>query len=248
MAGDGRLALKYADHAAVAFPASFDKAMIVLPPGVEQQAKAADRRATAEARGLVAYGRYAPARALALADAAGEPRVVRVYRHYARGEAFASRGDGAGVRREAGAVAALGAEAQKAGESGTLDVASIAGDVLAGRAALMTGQPAKAVELFAKAAARQEKAFPFAEKFDPPPWWYPVRRSLAAADLAAGKPDEAIREARASLAAWPEDALALKVLSQAEAKQGHAAEARTHMAQAKRAWRGDLAKVPLDLV
>ncbi|HEV7386953.1 MAG TPA: hypothetical protein VGN89_18865, partial [Phenylobacterium sp.] len=247
MAGDGKLSLKYADHAAVAFPASFDKGPVALPPGVARVENAANRRTTASARSLVAYGRYAPDRALALADAAGDPRIVRIYRHYARGEAFAARGDAAGVKREADAVAALGAEAQKASETGGADIASIAGDVLAGRAALMTDAPGKAAELFARAAARQEKAFPFADNFDPPPWWYPVRRSLAAADLAAGRTDDAAREARASLAAWPQDALALKVLSAAEARQGNAAAAKQHMAQAARAWRGDLAKVPLHL-
>jgi hypothetical protein len=247
MAGDGKLSLKYADHAAVAFPAAFDHGAVALPPGIARIENTANRRTTASARSLVAYGRYAPDRALALTDAAGDPRILRIYRHYARGEAFAARDDAAGVQRESDAVAALGAEAQKANETGAADIASIAGDVLAGRAALMTHTPARAAELFARAAARQEKAFPFADNFDPPPWWYSVRRSLAAADLAAGRTDDAAREARASLAAWPQDALALKVLSAAEARQGNAAAAKQHMAQAARAWHGDLAKVPLYL-
>ncbi|MFI4950798.1 MAG: hypothetical protein ACHP7A_07135, partial [Caulobacterales bacterium] len=74
-----------------------------------------------------------------------------------------------------------------------------------------------------------------------------VRRSLAAADLAAGRPADAAAEARASLAAWPHDALALRVLSEAEARQGDARAAASHRAQARRAWRGDLARVPLAL-
>jgi tetratricopeptide (TPR) repeat protein len=174
--------------------------------------------------------------------------IVKVYRHYARGEAFASRGDAAGVRAEADAIAALLPEANKGGEFGTVSIGGIAGDVLAGRAALLDHQPDKAAALFAKAAANQEKTYPANKNFDPPPWWYPVRRSLAAADLAIGKPDDAIREARASLKDWPEDALALKVISEAEAKQGHAAEAAKDLAQAKRAWRGDLAKVSINLI
>jgi predicted Zn-dependent protease len=97
-------------------------------------------------------------------------------------------------------------------------------------------------------AANQDKTYPANKNFDPPPWWYPVRRSLAAADLAAGKPEDAVREARASLKDWPNDALALKVLSQAEAKQGHAAAAQKDLAQAKHVWRGDLSKVPLGLI
>lgn len=247
MAGDARLSLKYADHADVAFPASADNGKIMLPAGLTRVMRPQETRTTVDARSLVAYGRYAPARALALPDNAADPRLVKLYRHYARGEAFATRRDAAGVQREAEALTALGAEAEKAAETGNVDQAAIAADVLMGRAALLTNNPAKAAEAFGRAAARQEKAYPFAKNFDPPPWWYPVRRSLAAADLAAGKPGDAVREAKASLANWPQDALALKVLSQAEAQQGYAAEAAKHMAEARSVWRGDLSKASLAL-
>jgi hypothetical protein len=247
MAGDSKLALKYADHAGVAFPASNDNGKVMLPAGLTRTQKPSESRTTVDARSLVAYGRYAPARAIALADGPNDPRIVRIYRHYAKGEAFAAQGDAAGARREAETVLSLQAEAQKAGESGSEDTAAIAADVLNGRAALLSHDPSKAADLFGRAAARQEKAFPVAKNFDPPPWWYPVRRSLAAANLAAGKPDDAAREARASLAGWPQDALALRILSQAEAKTGHPADAARHMAEAKRVWHGDLAKVSLDL-
>ena len=70
---------------------------------------------------------------------------------------------------------------------------------------------------------------------------------MAAADLAAGKPADAVREAKASLKDWPDDALALRVLSQAEAKLGDEASAHAHMAQARKAWRGDLTRTPLAL-
>ncbi|HXA39849.1 MAG TPA: hypothetical protein VNW53_12680 [Phenylobacterium sp.] len=247
MAGDARLAVKYADHADVAFPASFDHGAVALPAGLARAEVTASRRTIADARALVAYGRYAPARALALAEAPGDPRIIRIYRHYAKGEAWAAEANAAGVRLEADKVLGLLVESLKAGESGNADVASIAADVLNGRASLFAQDPAKAATFFARAAARQEKVYPFAKNFDPPPWWYPVRRSLAAADLAAGKPDDAVREAKASLAAWPQDALALKVLAEAEARQGHAADAARDMAQAKKVWRGDLAKATLAL-
>jgi tetratricopeptide (TPR) repeat protein len=246
MSGDAKLALKYADHADVAFPAG-DKTPVAVPAGLTRAETAPDRRVTATSKALVAYGRYHPSKALALKEEPGDRLIVKVYRHYARGEAFASRGDAAGVRAEADAIAALVPEATKAGELGASSIGGIAGDVLAGRAAMLDRQPDKAAAFFAKAAASQEKTYPANKNFDPPPWWYPVRRSLAAANLAAGKPDDAAREAKASLVDWPQDALALKVLSAAEAKQGHAADAARHMAEAKRAWHGDLAKVSLDL-
>ncbi|MGZ3402253.1 MAG: hypothetical protein ACXWKN_02630 [Phenylobacterium sp.] len=246
MAGDGKLALKYADHADIAFPVG-DKTPVALPAGLTRSESAPDRRTTATSKALVAYGRYAPSRALALKEGPGDARILKVYRHYARGEAFAARGDGSAVLAEAEAITGLTAEAAKANELGTVSIGGIASDVLYGRNALLQKRPDKAAEFFAKAAANQEKTYPANKNFDPPPWWYPVRRSLAAADLAAGKPDDAVREARASLKDWPDDALALRVVSQAQARQGHAAEAARTLAQAKRVWRGDLSKVSMDL-
>ncbi|MBS0331905.1 MAG: hypothetical protein JSS35_04000 [Proteobacteria bacterium] len=247
MAGDSKLALKYADHAAVAFPESGDRFPTMIPAGLTRVEKPADRRATVNARSLVAYGRYAPAKILATVDAPADPRIVRIYRNYAKGEALAAQGDAAGVRREANILLGLLIEALKAGETGNQEVASIAADVLNGRAELLSSHPQQAAVFFARATARQDEVYPVAKAFDPPPWWYPVRRSLAAANLAAGKPADAIREARASLADWPDDALALRILSQAEARQGDAAGAARDMAQAKKVWRGDLAKTPLAL-
>ena len=230
MAGDRGLALKYADHAAVGF-----------------QTSDLERRTTAKARSLVALGRFAPDRALALSETPTDLRILKIYRHYARGEAFATKGDTGAVTREAEAITALGAEAAKASETGNVQVAEIAGGVLSGRAAMLAGQPNQAAFLFAKAAIAQEKAFPVPKNFDPPPWWYPVRRSLAAAQLKAGRYAEAERAAHASLAEWPQDALALRILADAEAAQGRGGAAKDHRDEARRHWRGDLAKAPIDL-
>jgi hypothetical protein len=247
MAGDGRLAVKYADHAKVAFPESGDSLKISTPSGSSRSDSNATRRLTATARGLVAYGRFAPDRALAIPEKPGDPVILRTYRHYVRGEAFAARRDAAAVRREAEALDAIVRDPKSDQQDGTLPIAMIAADVLKGRAALLSNDPAKAAEYFADAAARQDKAFPAARAFDPPPWWYPVRRSLAAAHLKAGRYADAAKEARASLADWPQDALALRVLSQAEARLGQFPAARAHQAEARRNWRGDLRKAPLDL-
>ena len=55
------------------------------------------------------------------------------------------------------------------------------------------------------------------------------------------------REARASLAGWPQDALALRILAEAEAHQGRDGAARDYQSQARKVWRGDLSKAPIDL-
>lgn len=227
MAGDEALALRYADHADKGFTSA------TLPRN----------RAASRARSLVALGRFAPERALAIPEGKDDPRIVRIYRHYARGEAFAARRDAAAVRREADAIAAAMARGVQPGDfGGEADVAEIARGVLLGRAAMVAGRPDEAAEHYGKAAAAQEKAYPVPKNFDPPPWWYPVRRSLAAAHLKAGRRDDAVREAKTSLSEWPHDALALRILEQAD-RAGSAA----HRVAAKKAYSGDLAKVPLDL-
>ncbi|MBV8681223.1 MAG: hypothetical protein JO111_00010 [Caulobacteraceae bacterium] len=250
MSGDGPLALKYAEHAGVAFPAAFDTGVVTIPAGMDRRQDPVERRVSAEARALVALGRFAPEKALALPDDPIAPPGLRLWRRYARGEALAAHGDGEGVRREAQAITALASlpsGVPGANEADFAATALIAADVLEGRAALIRGAPDEAATAFARAADREEKAFPYARRFDPPPWWYPVRRSLAYADLAAGRPADAEREAETSLKAWPQDALALRVLADAEAKLGETQSAARHRAEARHAWRGDLAKTPMRL-
>jgi hypothetical protein len=227
MAGDGALAVKYADHAERTFPKAAPERNKIL----------------SRARSLVALARFSPDRALAAPSGKDDPRMLALYRHYARGEALAAKRDAKGVRREAAAIAALHAQGPKPADlGGEMDIAQISEGVLLGRAAMIERRPAEAVGHFERAALAQEKAYPVPKNFDPPPWWYPVRRSLAAAYLKAGKPDEAAAAARASLAEWPHDALALRILAKAD--KARAAEYR---AEARRSWKGDLAKVPLEL-
>lgn len=227
MAGDGALALKYADHAETTFPKAAPERSRVLT----------------RARSLVALARFAPDRALAVPAGKDDPRILAIYRHYARGEALAAKRNAKGVRREAAAIAALRAGGPKPTDlGGETEIAEIAEGVLRGRAAMVARKPREAVGHFERAALAQEKAFPVPKNFDPPPWWYPVRRSLAAAYLKAGRPTEAAAAARASLAEWPHDALALRILAQADK-----AEAAKYRADARKSWQGDLAKTPLDL-
>jgi tetratricopeptide (TPR) repeat protein len=227
MAGDRDLSLKYADHTPVAFPAGTD----------------AFRRSIVSARTLVAYGRYAPDKALTLpAPAASDPQFHLIYWRYARGEAQAALGNAPGVLEESRRLAAITVP----DGGGIPDLRAIAVKVLAARAAMLTSDPAKAADLYAEAASLQEKAF--ANVYDPPPWWYPIRRSVAAARLKAGDARAAALEARASLAAWPRDGLALRVLAQAERQLGDAASAERDRALARKAWRGDVDAVSVDLI
>lgn len=220
MSGDGALALKFADDAPVALP----------------------KNAYVAARAEVAYGRYAPDRALARPVPAGGDDYAKVMWRYARGEAYAARGDAGGVRGEAAALAAL-LRSRPQLNGFEMDQARLAQKVLDGRIAMLEGRSADAARLFRDAASAQEKAD---WGTDPPPWWYPVRRSLAAAELKQGRAADAARDARESLRLWPQDGLAFQVLAGAETTLGHAADAERADAERRKWWRGG--SVPLDLI
>ena len=167
----------------------------------------------------------------------------KVMRHYARGEALARRGDAAAVSAESTAIAALrnGAEAPSFGRAGTV-LAEIFQHVLAGRAAMLAGDHRAAAEAY-RTAMRVQHASNFG--FDPPLYWYSVRRSLAAALIASGDHRGAREQLLASLRRWPNDPLALYALSLAERGLGEEQSAERNLARARAVWAGDVTEVPL---
>ncbi len=163
--------------------------------------------------------------------------------HYARGEALARRGDAAGVRAEAAAIAGLreGSESPALGRNGG-KLAEVFQRVLEGRAAMLAGDAAAAQAAYRKAMEVQLTA---GWGSDPPIFWYSIRRSLAAASLAAGDAQGARAQLYASLRRWPNDALALYALSQADRAVGDTAAAERNLARARAIWAGDVTQVPL---
>lgn len=228
MAGDGPLALRFAEHVPLAYPMS-------VP---------AQQRDYAIARSYVAYARFAPDRAMAIPEPAKEKTTIRLMRHYARGEAAAARGDAAAVREEARLMGELTVSGGPFDQS--KNIQKVGRLVLEGREATLSGDLARAAKAYAAAADAQDDKM--RDLMDPPPWWYPVRRSLAATLLAQGRYVHAAAEARRSLEAWPHDGLALRVLAEAEEKLGRADEARTLRAEAKLSYQGDVMKVPAALI
>ena len=187
-----------------------------------------------------AQGRFAdPAAVLALAEPGAKQIYLRGYRHYARGEAYARLGDAQGVRAEAAALAGDTGPTKR--DDGSLQAATllqIARAVLEGRAAMLEGRPDLAVRAY-KMAAKIEESKAMRGYDDPPVWWYPVRRSLAAALLAAGKPTDALREANAALARRPLDPVTLSVRADSLTALGQSGEAAKDRAAAARGWHGD---------
>ena len=73
---------------------------------------------------------------------------------------------------------------------------------------------------------------------DPPAWWYPTRRSLAAALLAKGDAAGAKAKIEELLKAWPADPYSYYVLAQAETALGNPAAAEAALRQSKIEWLG----------
>ncbi len=186
-----------------------------------------------------AWGRYEdPAKVLARPQPK-EPYAQAAWR-YARGEALARLGQAEKVRAEARAIRtdwlaykSLGGMAQQAS-----DLAEIMRGVLMGRADMLEGRWQAAEIAFRKAADLQDKKF--GDSADPPMWWYPVRRSQAAALAFQGRNDVALKVVEASLKRWPGDPLALAIRSRVQEKLGHKADAESDLASARKGWVGDL--------
>ncbi len=194
-----------------------------------------------------AKGRYATeAEIAALADPGDKLTYARVMWRYARGEAAARRGDVASVRAELAAMRFTAADAKAFADSPGPSAVKVARLVLEGRAAMLSHDYAHAADCYRRAALIQESSLGGLK--DPPIWWFPVRRSYAAALLAQGRPKDAAIEARASLRGWPWDPLAMKVLAEAERGQGQTAAADRDLAIARDGWTGTLTAVPLGLI
>jgi tetratricopeptide (TPR) repeat protein len=219
MSGDRDLALKFADHLHRAFP---EKSFV------------SDGMSGPEGQRFVIYARYAPVRMLSLPEPAANLALTRSLYHYARGEAYAALHDTAGLARETALV------------TGGDPMVAVAKNVLAGRLAMLQGRFADAAGAFEAGAVQQETLL--SSSFDPPAWWYPIRRSVAAALLRDGQFARAADVARQSLAGWPGDPLALLILSKAEDRLGSTAEARRHEEAAIGTWQGKIGETDIAII
>ncbi|MEO7688080.1 MAG: hypothetical protein ABIS51_02255 [Sphingomonas sp.] len=193
-----------------------------------------------------AQARFAePKDVLALPDPGEKLAFARAYWHYARGEAQARLGNAAGVRTELALIPErAGPAKQEDWTAHATRLMRIARFVLEGRAAMIEGHPLLAAKAFQKGAALDETKM-MAQLSDPPAWWYPVRRSYAAALLAAGKPKEALEQANIVLARRLNDPVTQSVRADAETALGMAEAAAKDRALVARGWRGDKAALEL---
>jgi tetratricopeptide (TPR) repeat protein len=200
--GDAKTALEFADKLDAALPDAMVSAAAFVHP-----VKAAPYFIKAEMGDPASF----------LASAGPDPKLSYVAGmwHYARGLAQMRLGHLKEAHEEADHVSAgikTGDFKQmNAGGIPAQDLLQIAADTLNGRIARVAGDKKEAIRLLKRAAEAQDK-IPYME---PAYWYYPVRQSLGAAYLDAGKPDLAIREFRGALLIAPNNAYALYGLARA---------------------------------
>jgi len=180
-----------------------------------------------------------PEAVLALTAPDNAPTYVKAMWRYARGLALVSQGHPDNAANEIAAIQALKgnedlAKAASAGIPGP-DVLNIAREVLTGRIAQAKGDLPGAIAAFERAAALQDGL----AYMEPPYWHYPVRQSLGAALLAAGRAAEAEEAFQAALRRAPNNGWALSGLREAAKARGDGAAAQDAEARLGKIWVGD---------
>jgi tetratricopeptide (TPR) repeat protein len=180
-----------------------------------------------------------PETILALPDPGSSSAYVGAMWHYARGIAQVRRGDLASATTEASAIGSL---TQSPGlapltDAGipAKDVLKLARKVVEGRIAQAKGDQATAIARFRDAAAIQDTL----RYSEPPFWYYPVRQSLAAALLQAGKLDEALAEFQRALKRAPNNGWTYFGLAELYRARGDTKSAQDAEAQLAKTWVGD---------
>lgn len=155
-------------------------------------------------------------------------------RHYARGAALAKLGRLTEASDERRALAAL-AEKIPADATESLnrshDLLDVAASALDGRIAAKKGDVDGAVALLTKAALAEDRL----KYSEPPDWYCPVRQTLGAVLLSAGRHKDAEKTYREDLARTPENGWALSGLAAALEAQG-APDAERIRGRFERAW------------
>jgi tetratricopeptide (TPR) repeat protein len=183
---------------------------------------------------------------LAVEDPGDAFPLVKAMWHYARGVAFAQKGEADQARREAAQIAGI-SQSHDPDTTYPPDVAPVANDTMAIARHVVEARIAQAEGDLDRAVAELETAVQIQDSLaylEPPFWYYPVRQSLGAALLMAGRAAEAEEVLRQSLIDAPNNGWALYGLMEAQRAQGDDAAAAATEKLFGRAWAG---KAPPDL-
>lgn len=165
---------------------------------------------------FVTFGRWDEV--LAQPQPPADLRYANALTHYARGVAFAARGEAPQAQAALDSVQAI---AQATSDELTRAVIDIAMHALMGEMAWRSGDAAGA-EVHFRQAVEIEDGLLYVE---PPHWYYPVRHSLGAVLLDVGRAADAETVYREDLRRFPENAWALHGLAASLRAQGENAEA-----------------------
>lgn len=155
--------------------------------------------------------------------------------HYARGVALAAKGKTGEAESE---QAQFRAAVKRVPEDAMMMInkahktLAIAEHVLAGEIAYRRGSIDEAVRQLEEGARKEDDLL----YMEPPEWIQPVRHTLGAILISAGRHADAERVYREDLAAWPENGWSLFGLAQALRGQNRAQEAAAVEARFKRQW------------
>ena len=187
-----------------------------------------------------AHAQFSPPETiLALADPGDAIPYVTAMWHYARGIAHVARGDFTAANMEAEAILVLERKGDFSLPQGSgvpaQEVLKLARTVVESRIAQARGNTTAAIEHFEQAAVLQD-ALPYNE---PPYWYYPVRQSLAAALMQAGRLGEAEEQFQRALKEAPNNGWSYFGLSELYKARGNDKEAREAEGQIAKTWIGD---------
>jgi hypothetical protein len=175
---------------------------------------------------------------LALPQPPDDRPVMRAWWHFARGVAFAQKGEAAAARAErerlALAIASVPESALFGGTGlvGARTVLGIAASALDARIAWAQSEYTKSIGFWERAVAAADK-LPYDE---PPIWYYPIRESLGAALLLRDRAADAERVFRADLERHPRNARSLYGLRESLAQQGRSSDAAWVHRELETAW------------
>lgn len=226
MAGDGQTVIAAAEKLRELIPDEVASGIAMVQP-----VKAAPYFAHAQFS--------APATILALPDPGDAIPYVKAMWLYARGVALAARRDFAGAATAADTIETLErtADFKVLNDSNipAQDVLRIARTLILARVAQAKGDYGTAIGWFEQASALQD-ALPYTE---PPYWYYPIRQSLAAALLQAGRYDDAERQFQLALSRAPSNGWSYYGLAELYKARGNATAAQKAEADLARTWIGD---------
>lgn len=182
---------------------------------------------------------------LALPDPGKDFILVEAMWHYARAVAFARKGDVSSAQGEIDVLAKIEKdgdfEALKKAEVPAKEIVQTARHVALGRLSEAKKDFPGVIKAFEDAVFVQD-TLPYTE---PPHWYYPVRQSLGAALLRAGRLDDAEKVFRESLAQTPSNGWALKGMMELYRQRGDTAALKAAQRKFATTWLGK--KGPPDL-